>query len=193
METPITITLTPQLMLQEQKKDHCLKHVRKWVKDKRLPDSNYHKINRILNSMANDFEAFKLDPINDLLLRLIPRQETKNDTCYGQYKICLPISLVIPAFTEAHAHVDAGHPGIQKTVEQIQTLFHFPGLYKWCKYLIKDCLKCQTNKNVVKRKTQTAPLLAPSRDVTAPLEKIHIDYKGPLHPPRLLTNLPLSI
>ena len=175
------LEIQPELLLQEQKLDPCLKHVRSWVKNNQLPPTQYHKMHKLLNKMADDFELFRIDQETDLLLKSVPVENSPSNQL-AEYRICLPVSLILTVFNEAHKDINAGHPGIQKTIDRIQTFFYFPGLYVWIKYLIKDCIDCQTKKNIVKTKSQTAKMLAPSLHITAPMQAIHIDYKGPIQP-----------
>lgn len=66
------------------------------------------------------------------------------------------------------------------SIATLKSLYYRPGFLEYVKALLKDCLNCHTNKH---RPKDTAELLHPKRDVTEPLDTIHIDYKGPFNPP----------
>lgn len=51
-------------------------------------------------------------------------------------------------FLGAHAHVYSGHFGVQKTEEQLERLFWWPGLRPYVKAEIKKCDACQRNKSL---------------------------------------------
>ncbi len=95
----------------------------------------------------------------------------------------MPLSLIIPVFNNAHNGNLQGHHGMQKTMFTIQSVYYFPGLYKWVSVLLKDCLKCISQKPKLKNQS-TAKILSPSRQVTEPFHTIHIDFKGPIMPPQ---------
>ena len=96
-------------------------------------------------------------------------------------KICVPLSLLLPLFSLAHTHSHSGHPGIFKTFENIGQYFVWPGRNKWIRYLIEDCIECQTNKTK-RHDLHEASLEQWGELETTPFKTIHIDHRGPLRP-----------
>ena len=182
MENGRIIDITNELILSEQKQDIVLKEVRKWVLDKKLPDNVKRLPNTVLKYYANDFVNLKIHEQTKILCKFEYLGEIEEGgKKEGDYKICIPLSLIIPVFYQTHSGKLQGHMGITKTLMQIKNTFSFPGLYKWVRALIQDCLPCQMQKGKNKQQN-TAPLMSPMRQVPEPMHTIHIDYKGPLNP-----------
>jgi len=135
-------------------------------------------VHPVLKKFAKKFNLLQIHEDSDILcIYFIDEEDT---TLEGKQKMIIPLSLIIPIFYKAHYESLAGHHGIKKTIESIQTIYYFPGLYPWISALIKDCLLCQQHKHM---KKQIASLHSPSRQVTSPFHTIHIDFKGPINPP----------
>ncbi len=176
-----TLDITPEIILMEQEKDIVLKEVRKWVIDKKLPDKKYIRVHPVLRHFSRIFDAIHIHEETKILCYLEPDDEPNNNVT-GRYKVIVPLSLIIPVFNNAHNGNLQGHHGMQKTMFAIQSVYYFPGLYKWVAVLLKDCLKCISQKPKL-RNQSTAKLMSPSRQVTEPFHTIHIDFKGPIMPP----------
>lgn len=74
-------------------------------------------------------------------------------------------------------HDDAGHLGVSKTTERIQSVFWFPKLRRFVKKYVKSCIKCAYNKdNMLRHKSGQ---LYPIEKVSIPFHTIHIDHLGP--------------
>ena len=174
------IDITDQLLLTEQEKDKVLSQVRQWVKNKELPNNISLLPNTALKSYAKRFDELQIHETSQLLCKF-DYNESDNSFETGSYKVCIPLSLMIPIFYKAHTGQLQGHHGIQKTIMAIRTYYFFPGITPWIHALIQDCKTCQKNKPI-RHDLQTAKLLSPIRQVTEPLHTIHIDYKGPINP-----------
>ena len=104
--------------LIEQFNDPVLQVVRKWIKPsdtrpQKTPDVNQSKA---LLSYYNKFEQLFIETNTNLLCYREPIQ----DTCKTEMKICVPLSVLLPLFSLAHAHSHSGHPRIFKTLENIR-------------------------------------------------------------------------
>ncbi|MCP4522967.1 MAG: hypothetical protein GY828_01980, partial [Candidatus Gracilibacteria bacterium] len=143
------IHITPELLQQEQQKDKILLQVYQWIKNKEIPKNVRMIPSPVLRKFALNLNNFQIHEQTDILCR---REFSKDNPggVDGIDKICLPLSLVIPVFYQAHAGVLQGHYGITKTLATMKNTYYFPGLFKWCITMIADCLPCQKNKAVRK-------------------------------------------
>ena len=95
-------------------------------------------------------------------------------------KICLPLSLLLVIFHEAHSHDLSGHPGREKTHAAITEDYFFLNINTWIAVLTQDCLNCQTSKSMPN--LLMAPEL-PFLEVSPYFNhRISMDTKGPISP-----------
>ena len=71
--------------------------------------------------------------------------------------------------------------GASKTYANAKLFYYWPGIFDWICALTADCLACENNKRKTKHLNEV-PLEEWQGD-TAPFCAIHIEHKGPLHPP----------
>ena len=74
-----------------------------------------------------------------------------------------------------------GHMGASKTYNNAKRFYYWPGMFDWICALTADCLNCQNNKTKPKHRNEVP--LEEWQNETIPFRTIHIDHKGPLHPP----------
>ena len=74
-----------------------------------------------------------------------------------------------------------GHMGAAKTYNNAKRFYYWPGMFDWICALTADCLTCQNNKPKPKQRNEVP--LEEWQNETIPFRTIHIDHKGPLHPP----------
>ena len=74
-----------------------------------------------------------------------------------------------------------GQMGATKTYANAKGFYYWPGMFDLICALTADCLICQKNKPQPKHKNEV-PLEEWQND-TIPFRTVHIDHKGPLHPP----------
>lgn len=91
-------------------------------------------------------------------------------------KICLPRSLVPAIFNYFHASLAGGHLGLAKTLYRIREHLTWKGLVPDVKKLMGQCEACKTAKP---NPNTRRGLLCSSRE-DSPMDKIFIDYVGPL-------------
>ena len=84
-------------------------------------------------------------------------------------------------FKLGHYNEMCGHMGASKTYNNAKRFYYWPGMFDWICALTADCLTCQNNKPKPKHRNEVP--LEDSQDETVAFRTIHIDYKGPLHPP----------
>ncbi len=168
--------ITLDLIRSEQMKDPILKQIFAWKQMNELPKAAHsRKTNKAFKTYLQLYEMIEIHEDNILLMKT-PSIESPNEK-----KICLPISLIIAAFKQAHCNTFAGHMGKNKTLATLKRYFYFPGMYKWIEALIRDCINCQSNKNF-RKDLQSAPLQEWGTTNHCPMQTVHIDYKGPLNP-----------
>ena len=74
-----------------------------------------------------------------------------------------------------------GHMGTSKTYNNAKRFYYWPGMFDWICALTADCLICQNNKPKPKERNKVP--LEEWQNETVAIRTIHIDHKGPLHPP----------
>ena len=80
-----------------------------------------------------------------------------------------------------HYNELGGHMGASKTYANAKRFCYWPGMFDWICALTAGCFACQNNKP--KPKHLNAVALEEWQGNVAPFCAIHIDHKGPLHPP----------
>ncbi|MCP4460972.1 MAG: hypothetical protein GY816_23570, partial [Cytophagales bacterium] len=174
--------ITPELILKAQAEDGILNIVRKWVIQNKLPLRTADITgNKALNAYYKHFSTLTIHEETGVLCKIqYPRHPTSNGD-NRQLKICLPITLMISIFFQAHRHPMAGHLGREKTLDTIQRYYYFPGIFDWVTALLADCIECQKTR-VPPKAQRTAPVQDWSIMVPHANHTIHIDYKGPFNP-----------
>ena len=71
--------------------------------------------------------------------------------------------------------------GASKAYANAKSMFFQPGMYEWMCALTADWLACQNKEPKPKHLNEV--LMEERHDDTAAFCAIHIDHKGPLHPP----------
>ena len=71
--------------------------------------------------------------------------------------------------------------GASKTYNNAKRFYYWPGMFDWICALTTDCLTCQNIKPMPKHRNEVP--LEEWQNETVPFRTIHIDHKGPLHPP----------
>ena len=117
-------------------------------------------------------------------------EEERQLLCYNEptdklddenLRIFLPLSLFLACFRLGHYNEMGGDMGASKTYNNAKKFYIWPGMFHWICALTADCLTCQNNKPEPKHKIEVQP--EEWQNETAPFRTIHIDHKGPLHPP----------
>jgi hypothetical protein len=88
------------------------------------------------------------------------------------HRVVIPTSLRKVVLKQLHS----GHPGIQRMKRLAYDYVYWPGIDKDCDMTVRSCDACQkAGKNPVKE----VPIAWP--EATAPWERLHIDYAGPMN------------
>ena len=70
---------------------------------------------------------------------------------------------------------------LRKLTIMQKRFYYWLGMFDWICALTADCLTCQNNKPKPKHRNEIP--LEEWQNETVPFRTIHIDHKGPLHPP----------
>ena len=173
------LNLDVPTILQEQLRDPVLSIVRSWIQGNLSPDLRAPEIRQSkgLLRYGQELDRLLMEEHGQLLCYDEP-SDTLDDR---NLRICLPLSLFLACFRMGHYNELGGHMGASKTYANGKRLYYWPGMFDWICALTADCLACQNNKPKPKHLNEV-PLEAWQGD-TAPFCAIHIDHKGPLHPP----------
>lgn len=94
----------------------------------------------------------------------------------GRFKICLPGVLIPAVFQYYHHSLSGAHLGVFKTLQRIRESLTWPTLYKDVRKLVGQCRECK----IAKPNSEGKRGLLQSTRVETPLERLFIDYVGPL-------------
>ena len=71
--------------------------------------------------------------------------------------------------------------GAGKTYNNAKRFYYWPGVFDWICALTADCLTRQNNKPKPKHRNKVP--LEEWQNETVPFRTVHVDHKGPIHPP----------
>ena len=166
-------------ILAEQIKDPVLGTVRSWIRKGTLPEPKDHEIQQskgLLRS-CQEFDRLLIEEEGQLPCYNEPTDKVDDQNL----RICLPISLFLACFRLGHYNEMGGHMDASETYSNAKRFYYWPGMFDWICALTADCITCQNNKP--KPEHRNVVPLEEWQNETVPLRKIHIDHKGPLHPP----------
>ena len=166
-------------ILAEQIKDPVLGTVRSWLRkgistEAKSPDIEQSKG---LLRFCQEFNRPLIDKEGQLLCYNEPTGKLDDENP----PICLHLSLFLAYFRLGHYNEMGGHMGASKTYNNTKRFYYWPGMFDWICALTADCLTCRNNKRKPKHRNEVP--LEEWQNETVPFRTIHIDHKGPLHPP----------
>ena len=178
-EVAKTIDLDVSTILAERIKDPVLGTVRSWIRKGTLPEPKDHEIQQSkgLLRYCQEFDRLLIEEEGQLL-------------CYNEHadklddenlRSCLPLSLFLACFKLGHYNEMGGHIGASKTYSNAKRFYYWPGMFDCICALTADCLTCQNKKPKPKHRNEVP--LEEWQNETVLFRTIHIDHKGPLHPP----------
>ena len=175
------VDLDVPTILQEQLKDPLLSFVRSWIEKNLSPDLRAPEIrqSKSLLRYGQELDRLLIEEHGQLLCY----DEPSDTLDENNLRICVPLALFLACFRMGH-YIQLGgrgHMGASKTYPNAKRFYYWPGMFDWICALTADCLACQNNKPKPKHLNEV-PLEEWPGD-TAPFCAIHIDQKGPLHPP----------
>ena len=173
------VDLDVPTILQEQLKDPVLSIVRSWMETNTSPDLRAPEIRQSKGLLRYGQELDRL--LIEENGQLLCYDEPSDSLDERNLRICLPLSHFLACFRMGHYNELGGHMGASKTYANAKRFYYWPGMFDWICALTADCLVCQNNKPKPKHLNEV-PLEEWQGD-TAPFCAIHIDHKGPLHPP----------
>ena len=174
-----TVDLDVSTILAEQIKDPVLGTVRSWIRkgispEPKTPETQQSKG---LQRYCQEFDRLLIEEEGQLLCYNEPTDKLDDENL----RICLPLSLFLACFRLGHYNEMGGHMGAAKTYNNAKRFYYWPGMFDWICGLTADCLTCQNNKPKPKHRNEVP--LEEWQNETIPFRTIHIDHKGPLHPP----------
>ena len=177
-EVAKTIDLDVSTILAEQIKDPVLGTVTSWIGKGTSPEPKTPEIQQSkgLLGYCQEFDRLLIEEEGQLLCYNEPTDKLDDENL----RICLPLSLFLACIRLGHYNEIGGHMGAAKTYNNAKRFYYWPGMFVWICALTADCLTRQNNKP--KPKHREVPL-EEWQNETVPLQTIHIDHKGPLHPP----------
>ena len=173
------VDLDISTILVEQIKDPVLGTVRSWIRKGISPEPKTPEIQQSkgLLRYCQEFDRLLIEEEGQLLCYNEPTDKLDDENL----RICLPLSLFLACFRLGHYNEMGGHMGAAKTYNNAKRFYYWPGMFDWICALTADCLTCQNNKPKPKHKNEVP--LEEWQNETIPFRTIHIDHKGPLHPP----------
>ena len=178
-EVAKSVDLEVSTILAEQIKDPVLGTVRSWICKQSSPNVKSPEIQQSkgLLRYCQELDRLLIEIEGQLLCYTEPLDKMDEENL----RICLPLSLFFACFRLGHYNEMGGHIGASKTYANAKRFFYWPGMFDWICALTADCITCQNNKPKPKQRNEV-PLEDWQND-TIPFRTVHIDHKGPLHPP----------
>ena len=173
------VDLEVPTILQEKLKDPLLSVVRSCIERNLSPDLRAPEIRQSKGLLRYGQELDRL--LIEEHGQLLCYDEPSDTLDESNLRICLPLSFFLACFQIGHYNELSGHMGASKAYVSAKRFFYWPGLFDWICTLTADCLACQNNK--LKPKYLNEVPLKQWQGDTAPFCAIHIDHKGPFHPP----------
>ena len=95
-------------------------------------------------------EKQNLDAVTLTYVRKMPQLRLHNGVLYFEsltpmgkvLRLCLPELLINKVFHYAHNSPQAGHPGINHTLDKLQRRYYFPGMAARTTYHVNNCVDC---------------------------------------------------
>ena len=174
-----TVDLDVSTFLDEQIKDPVLGIVRSWLRGGISPEakSTDNQQSKGLLRYCQEFDRLLIEEEGQLLCY----NESTDKLDDKNLRICSPLSLLLACFRPGHYNEMGRHMGAAKAHNNEKRCYYWPGMFDWICALTADCLSCQNNKPKPKHRNEV-PLEEWQNEIV-PFRTIHIDHKGPLHPP----------
>ena len=178
-EVAKTYDIDVSTILAEQKKDLFLGTVRSWIRKVISPEpiTPETQQSKGLLRYCQEFDRLLIEEESQFLCYNGPTDILDDENL----RICPHLLLFLACFRLGHYNERGGHMGASKTYNNAKTFYYWPGMFDWICALTADCLTCQHNKPKPKHRNEVP--LEEWQNETIPLRTIHIDHKGPLHPP----------
>ena len=174
-----TVDLDVSTILAEQSKDPVLGTDRSWIRKATSPEPKAPEIQqskRVLR-YRQELDRLLIENKGQLLCYNGPTKNLDDENL----RFCLPLSRFLPCFRLGHYSEMGGHMGASKTYNNAKRFYYGSGMFDWICAITADCLTCQNIKPKPKHRNEVP--LQEWKNETTPFRTIHIDHKGPLHPP----------
>ena len=178
-EVAKTIDLDVSTNVAEQTKDPILGTVKSWIRKGTSPEPKSPEIQQSkgLLRYCQESDRLLIEEEGQLLCYNEPTGKLDDENL----PICLPLSILLACFRLGHYKEMGGHMGASKTYNNAKRFYYWHGMFDWLCAITADCLTCQINKPKPKHRNEVP--LEEGQNETVPFRTIHIDHKGPLHPP----------
>ena len=176
---PEDTQITIETIKSQQKQDHVLQKVNRWLKTNERPFQIDPTIasNSYLSIYYKLFNQLYIN--HDTKIIHIDYPNVHDSNTNQKDEICLPFKLFHAAFNKLHEH---GHSGIKISIKALNQFYFLPYLNKWMSKFIHDCIECQQNKHINQKfQTATKPLF--SENASYFNYRISMDTKGHINPP----------
>ena len=178
-EVAKSVDLDVSTILAEQIKDPVLGTVRSWIRKQIPPNAKSPEIQQSkgLLRYRQELDRLFIETEGQLLCYNEPSDKLDEEN----FRFCLLLSLFLACLRLGHYNEMGGHMGATKTYANAKRFYDWPGMFDWICALTADCLTCQNNKPKPKHRNEV--LLEEWQNDTIPFRTVHLDHKGPLHPP----------
>ena len=151
-----------------QEMDPNLKMILAWMRTGKVPkEADLFKCNPAQKNMWINKEIFVLK--NGVLRMMVPEETDRT-------LLVVPSSLRNEILELCHDIPAAGHQGIDRTIARMKKQFYWYGMSQDVKRYVSTCRTCSTQKKRSKKGKYPLTLY----HAGAPMERIHIDFLGPL-------------
>ena len=94
----------------------------------------------------------------------------------GDMRLLVPAALRAEVLYVCHNILLSGHQGIDRTISRVKSRYYWHGMTKDVKKYVESCKVC----NKHKKPTRTAKWEMAKYHAGAPMERVHLDFLGPL-------------
>ena len=136
---PEDTEITDVLLYEAQQQDPVIRQLLLWKKKFPNTPSLTIRANKGLLHYYRRFSHLSFNETNNLLYYVREIQSSK---------ICLPLSLLLTIFHNAHSHNLSSHTGREKSYATITETYYLSNIKTWIAILTQDCLNCQTSKSM---------------------------------------------
>ena len=178
-EVAKSVDLDVSTILAEQIKDPVLGTVRFWIRKQISLNVRSPEIQQTKGLLRYCQELGRL--LIETEGQLIGYNEPSDKMDEEKVRNCLPLSLFPACFSLGQYNEMGGHMGATKTYANAKRFYYWPRMFDWSCAFTADCITCKNSKPKPKHRNEV-PLEEWQND-TIPFRTVHIDHKGPLHPP----------
>ncbi|XP_053381689.1 uncharacterized protein LOC128549191 [Mercenaria mercenaria] len=156
--------ITVELLKKAQSEDKSLNRLWRYAEEKKI-------------KATKGGNKYRYEISKDVLYRIF--ESVKGDKKVETKQIVVPKIYQKRVMSLAHESIVGGHLSVRKTIDIIQSSFHWPGISSDVTRFCRSCDICQ--KTVPKSKVQKVPL-GEMPIIDAPFQRVAVDLIGPISP-----------